>query len=393
MDDAIALQRDCGLDVLSDGEARRLVFTGSLIDAVEGIDGPPPPPTTWRGDEAYGTEDLTRTVAQHSVSAKLRRVRSVATEEFTYLRARTDQPAKATLPSPLMLGKWWDPESSTDAYADPFDAFADATDILKEEIRELVRLGCTYVQIDATDIATLADPAVRAQYDRLGIGAARMLGEGIELLDSITDVAAGGELTFAIHLLQGQQREPVPRGRRLRRDRRRGLPAPEGLRRPAARVRRRAFRRVRADREDPGPSGRRPRAGLEQEPRRRIRRPARRPDQAGRPFRSARAPRDLLPMRLRLHRGRQQDHARDPAREARARRSHRRAHVGIALNRKESAVMNVRRVVIATDAGGRSVVCERWRESPRPRLRQHPGLRAGAGLDHGARPDTPLRWG
>jgi 5-methyltetrahydropteroyltriglutamate--homocysteine methyltransferase len=202
VDEAIALQRECGLDVLSDGEARRLVFTGSLIDAVEGIDGPPPPPTTWHGDEAYGTEDLTRTVAQHSVSAKLRRVRSVATEEFTYLRARTDQPAKATLPSPLMLGKWWNPETSTDAYPDPFDAFADATEILKEEIHELARLGCTYVQIDATDIATLADPAVRDQYDRLGVGAARMLGEGIELLDSITD-AVNGELTFGIHLCKG----------------------------------------------------------------------------------------------------------------------------------------------------------------------------------------------
>ena len=37
--------------------------------------------------------------------------------------------------------------------------------------------------------------------------------------------------------------------------------------------------------------------------------------------------------------------------------------------------MNVRRVVIATDSSGRSVVCERCRESPRPRLRQHTGLR------------------
>ena len=202
VDEAIELQQSCGLDVLSDGEARRLVFTGSLIDAVEGIDGPPPPPTTWHGDEAYGSEDMTRTVAQHSVSDKLRRVRSVATEEFTYVRARTDQPAKATLPSPLMLGKWWNPDTSTDAYADPFDAFEDATQILKEEIRELVRLGCTYVQIDATDIATLADPAVRAQYDGLGIGADRMLGEGIELLDSITDAANGG-VTFGIHLCKG----------------------------------------------------------------------------------------------------------------------------------------------------------------------------------------------
>jgi 5-methyltetrahydropteroyltriglutamate--homocysteine methyltransferase len=200
VDEAIVLQERCGLDVISDGEVRRLVFTGSLIDAVEGIAGPPPPPTTWHGDDAYGTEDLTRTVAQHSVSSKLRRVRSVATEEFTYLRARTERPAKATLPSPLMIGKWWNPETSVEAYPDPFDAFADATAILKEEIRELVRLGCEYVQIDATDIATLADPAVRAQYDGLGIGAKRMLGEGIELLNSLADVPG---VTFAIHLCKG----------------------------------------------------------------------------------------------------------------------------------------------------------------------------------------------
>jgi len=202
VDEAIALEQACGLDVLSDGEARRLVFTGSLLDSVEGIDGPPPPPTTWRGAEAYGTHDVTRTVAQRSVSAKLRRVRSVATEEFTYLRARTDQPAKATLPSPMMIGKWWNPTTSTEAYGDVFEAFADATDILREEIRELAHLGCTYVQIDATDIATLADPAVREQYDRLGIGAQRMLGEGIELLNSLPD-AADCDVTFAIHLCKG----------------------------------------------------------------------------------------------------------------------------------------------------------------------------------------------
>jgi 5-methyltetrahydropteroyltriglutamate--homocysteine methyltransferase len=201
VDEAIALQQACGLDVISDGEARRLVFTGSLIDTVEGIDGPPPPPTTWRGEEAYGTEDLTRTVALHSVSAKLRRVRSIAAEEFTYVRARTDQSAKATLPSPMMVGKWWNPATSTEAYADAFEAFADATSILAQEIAELARLGCTYVQIDATDIATLADPAVRAQYDRLGIGAERMLGEGIDLLNSLTAAADG--VTFGIHLCKG----------------------------------------------------------------------------------------------------------------------------------------------------------------------------------------------
>jgi methionine synthase II (cobalamin-independent) len=202
VDEAITLQADCGLDVVSDGEMRRTVFTGSLIDAIEGIGGPPPPPTTWHGADEYGTEDLTRTVARHSVNATLRRVRSVASEEFTYLRARTGLPAKATLPSPLMLGKWWDPATSTEAYPDPFDAFRDAARFLEEEIRELARLGCTYVQIDATDIATLADPAIRAQYDGLGIGADRMLGEGVEILDGLAAAADAG-VTMAIHLCKG----------------------------------------------------------------------------------------------------------------------------------------------------------------------------------------------
>jgi 5-methyltetrahydropteroyltriglutamate--homocysteine methyltransferase len=62
-----------------------------------------------------------------------------------------------------MIAKWWNPTTSTQPYPDPFDAFADAADFVRDEIRELVRLGCQYVQIDATDIATLADPAVREQ--------------------------------------------------------------------------------------------------------------------------------------------------------------------------------------------------------------------------------------
>ncbi len=203
VDEALALQEAAGLDVLSDGEMRRGVFTASLLQSLSGIEGPPPPPTTWRGDERYGTEDLTRTVAGHSVSAPLLRARSVATEEFTYLRARTQQPTKATLPSPLMIAKWWNPATSAQAYPDPFDAFADAARFLTEEIRELVRLGCRYVQIDATDIATLTDPAVRAQYGRLGIGAERMLAEGVDLLNSLAGPTSEPDVTLAIHLCKG----------------------------------------------------------------------------------------------------------------------------------------------------------------------------------------------
>ncbi len=200
--EAVALQETCELEVISDGEMRRLVFTGSLIDAVEGIEGPPPPPSKWRGSELYGSATETATVPRHSVSGKLRRVRSVAAEEFTYLRACTEKPTKATLPSPLMLGKCWNPETSSAAYSDPFDAFADAVTVLQDEIRELSRLGCEYVQIDAPEIATLADPLVREQYELLGIGVDRMLNEGVALINGVTE-GSPRNMRFGLHLCRG----------------------------------------------------------------------------------------------------------------------------------------------------------------------------------------------
>jgi 5-methyltetrahydropteroyltriglutamate--homocysteine methyltransferase len=202
VDEAVALQAAAGLDVITDGEMRRLVFSGSLMDVVDGIEGPPPPPMHWHGSEEYGSDDRIYAVPAHTISGELRRVRSIATEEFTYLRTRTDRPTKATLASPLMLGQRWHPELSREVYADPFDAFAAATEILAQEIRELARLGCEYVQIDAPEIASLADPALRDRYDRLGIGADRMLAEGIELIDGLTAAVDSG-VTFGLHLCRG----------------------------------------------------------------------------------------------------------------------------------------------------------------------------------------------
>ena len=57
------------------------------------------------------------------------------------------------------------------------------------------------MQVDAPEIATLADPDVRDQYDRLGIGAERMLREGVELLGSLTSASSG--MTLGIHLCKG----------------------------------------------------------------------------------------------------------------------------------------------------------------------------------------------
>jgi 5-methyltetrahydropteroyltriglutamate--homocysteine methyltransferase len=197
VDEAVTLQQECGLDVISDGEARRDGVPGSLIAAACGLDGPSSP---WSGNgrHARGNGNLIQIGAVRSASGKLRRVRSVASEEFTYLRARTGMPLKIALPSPLTLGSWCNPATSSHVYSEPFDAFADAAQVLKEEICDLARLGCEYVQINAPEIVGMANPGVRARYDELGIAAERVASEGVGLLNELTRVVS--DVTLGIHL-------------------------------------------------------------------------------------------------------------------------------------------------------------------------------------------------
>ena len=92
VDDAIALQTRAGLDVVSDGEMRRYAFFGHFIEAVEGFDRLGGWSLTFRDDQ--GDELAFR---RPVVVSRLRRRRNLCTEEFTYLRARADRPAKVTL--------------------------------------------------------------------------------------------------------------------------------------------------------------------------------------------------------------------------------------------------------------------------------------------------------
>jgi 5-methyltetrahydropteroyltriglutamate--homocysteine methyltransferase len=101
VDSAIASQEGVGLEIVSDGEMRRLIFTGTLTEAIDGLSSVPTPPWRWHGSRPEDEMDFRAPI---SISGKIRRRRSLATEEFAYARARARKPVKMTLPSPLMLG-------------------------------------------------------------------------------------------------------------------------------------------------------------------------------------------------------------------------------------------------------------------------------------------------
>lgn len=196
VDEAITLQVKAGLDVVSDGEMRRFAFYGHFIDAIEGFDKSGGWAIPFR-DEQGNELVLQRPV----VVSRLKRRRHLCAEEFTYLRARTDRAAKVTLISAQQAAAYYDPEKSRGAYP-TIDAYlADVVDILRAEVDELIRLGCTYIQVDAPQYAALIDPAIREGYRQRGNDPDRLLDRCIELDNAVIGDHPG--VVFGIHLCRG----------------------------------------------------------------------------------------------------------------------------------------------------------------------------------------------
>jgi 5-methyltetrahydropteroyltriglutamate--homocysteine methyltransferase len=202
--DVIRLQEEAGCPVVTDGELRRESFQSELVAAVDGFEGVTIDAWlwgAWHSDE-LGDKTVERP-AEMAVVERLHKRRSLAAEELTFLRAHTDRIAKVTLPSPTLFANLWSPERSRGAYP-TFDAFMeDVVAILVDEVRELARLGATYLQLDAPHYPLLIDPAWRAFYEDRGWPLERWLSYGVELDNAVIDAAPG--VTFGFHLCRGNQ--------------------------------------------------------------------------------------------------------------------------------------------------------------------------------------------
>lgn len=196
VDEAISLQERAGIDVITDGEMRRYAFYGHLVDALDGFDkfgGWAIPFRNEQGEEVIQKRPV--------VVSRLRRKRHMCAEELTYLRAKTARPAKTTLISAQQAAAYYDSDRSKGAYPQIDDYLADLVDILRGEIEELIRLGCSYIQIDSPQYTALLDPDLREGYRKRGNDPDRLLDLSIEMDNAVISGHPG--ITFGLHLCRG----------------------------------------------------------------------------------------------------------------------------------------------------------------------------------------------
>src|SRR4029077_3140734 len=198
VDEAIALQESVGLEVVTDGEMRRRSLQSQMTAAVSGFGEFDLDAFLW--GEWYDERGVHKKRRPRRLGAveKLKRLRYLSAEEFSYLKQKTSRIPKVTLPSPSLWANFWSPKYSRDAYPS-LDAFlADIVGILRDEVQELVRRGAAYIQIDAPQYGLLLDPQTRAFYEKLGWSLSQWLSLGIELDNAIMD--GFPSVTFGFHV-------------------------------------------------------------------------------------------------------------------------------------------------------------------------------------------------
>ena len=200
--DAIRLQENAGLEIITDGEMRRLSFQSQMTEAISGFGQWDLDAFLWGewmdGDGAALNRPRP---ANMGVIGKLKARRFLSAHEYKFLAANTSGTPKITLPSPTLFANFYDPELTGAAYPFLENLIADVTGILIDEVRELARLGARYIQIDAPHYPLLLQPKTAAFYEGLGWNSSEWLALGIEADNAGMDAAPG--ICFALHLCRG----------------------------------------------------------------------------------------------------------------------------------------------------------------------------------------------
>jgi 5-methyltetrahydropteroyltriglutamate--homocysteine methyltransferase len=211
---AVKLQESIGLDVISDGELRRLNFQDSFGAAVEGFDAGASTVHAYAKRVEGGTalrrwevpvqEKGTAISHRRPVVSRLRLKRNVPLEEYKFVAGVAKKPAKVSLIGPDRIGQRFDHQGSKGVYPD-MDAFmADVVAIEREIIASVIAAGCRYVHIDAPGYTAYVDEPSTRQMRERGEDPEQNFARSLKADTAV--IANFPGVTFGIHLCRGNQR-------------------------------------------------------------------------------------------------------------------------------------------------------------------------------------------
>jgi len=205
--DAIKLQEDIGLDVITDGEVRRVAWaqTTRFLDAFAATTGRGA--LNWRGaSEGQSGAPASDPGRPAGYPAVVRRVATAPrigdmTDEYAFLARYARARTKYTMPAPSYHRRYWSPAHSSGVYDSAEEYLTEIRDFLRTVVDRLASLGCDYIQLDAPNYGSLCDPDTRAAMRAEGRDPDAELAFDAELDSSLFDGVSG--VTTALHVCRG----------------------------------------------------------------------------------------------------------------------------------------------------------------------------------------------
>jgi len=183
--DVVRLQRDCGLQAITDGEFRRISYWEKFVRLTKGLEVRD---AVFTFHDAEGHES--KFTAPY-VSGKVSRAEPITLDELGFGNNKVTMPAPSTMHF-YRHNDWGTAYDSAEAF------FKDLGKVYQAEIADLAKAGCTYVQLDEVAVAILCDPAARGKVkdpDRL-----------VDLyIDAINEAVKGRPtgMTIGVHVCRG----------------------------------------------------------------------------------------------------------------------------------------------------------------------------------------------
>jgi 5-methyltetrahydropteroyltriglutamate--homocysteine methyltransferase len=195
--DAIALQEECGLDVITDGETRRRSWaeTPRYLDCFE-------PRAMSRGMTWHGGSATTGPPAYDAIVRRVSQASPTGdrTDQYAFLARHARTRAKFTLAAPSYHRRYWSAEGAA-VYGSCEEFLREVRDHLRAVVERLAGLGCDYVQLDAPNYGSYCDADARGQLTAEGRDVDAELAFDVALDNSLFDGLTG--ITRALHVCRG----------------------------------------------------------------------------------------------------------------------------------------------------------------------------------------------
>jgi 5-methyltetrahydropteroyltriglutamate--homocysteine methyltransferase len=193
--EVVKLQEDCGLQVVTDGEFRRISYWEKFVRLTRGLEVKD---AVFRfHDEAGRESEFTAPY----VSGKVARGEPITLDEYGFLKQASARVGKITMPAPSTMHFYRFTDWGS-AYDDAAAFFADLGKVYQAEIADLAAAGCRYVQLDEVAVAILCDPAARARVQEKGEDPDRLVDLYIDAINQAVANAPAG-VSIGVHVCRG----------------------------------------------------------------------------------------------------------------------------------------------------------------------------------------------